>query len=363
MQQPGREWSSEEYRFAFNGMEKDDEMKGEGNSYDFGARIYDPRIGRWLSRDAYESFYPHYSPYNFALNTPVQAIDPDGNLVLFINGLRTDPIEVLGGVPNPFIYDHRSWGKWNGIYRAGDAGPLREYWRTPKGKTNTFGREVDMVQKFIDRIGDDNVLYTSGSSRWQSQVRYRLKHLLKPWKYFIRTRKGDGKRKAKKFHKMVQKAKKEGKPILEKGESIKIVSHSQGGAHTRGFVEQLETYKDEEGNPLYNIEVVYDITPHQSSDFTRFQEGIRNVVYQHPSDAVSGDNDPWWLPNGGSEIGEVEGAENIIKDIMGGEGQPPCGGPEGNRCGHNVWDNDEFIFNIPSGEPGAVEYRKDKPQK
>lgn len=27
------------------------------------------------------------------------------------------------------------------------------------------------------------------------------------------------------------------------------------------------------------------------------------------------------------------------KDIMGGEGQPDCGGPGGNRCGHNVTDN------------------------
>lgn len=31
------------------------------------------------------------------------------------------------------------------------------------------------------------------------------------------------------------------------------------------------------------------------------------------------------------------------EDIMGGNGQPPCGGPAGNRCGHNVTDNDEFI--------------------
>ena len=34
-----RDFSSEKYRYGFNGMEKDDEVKGENNSYDFGARL------------------------------------------------------------------------------------------------------------------------------------------------------------------------------------------------------------------------------------------------------------------------------------------------------------------------------------
>ena len=67
-------------------MEKDDEIKGEGNSYDFGARIYDPRIGRWLSRDAFEHLYVPISPYAFALNNPLIFIDPDGNTIFDKNG-------------------------------------------------------------------------------------------------------------------------------------------------------------------------------------------------------------------------------------------------------------------------------------
>ena len=39
------------YRYGFNGQEKDNDMKGEGNSLDFGARVYDPRLGRFLSID------------------------------------------------------------------------------------------------------------------------------------------------------------------------------------------------------------------------------------------------------------------------------------------------------------------------
>lgn len=71
--------SLDAYRYGFNNMEKDDEIKGSGNSYDFGARIYDPRVVRWLSRDSYERKHPDLTPYNFAANNPVLFVDPDGN--------------------------------------------------------------------------------------------------------------------------------------------------------------------------------------------------------------------------------------------------------------------------------------------
>lgn len=48
---PSRQSSSNFYRYGFNGKENDNEVKGTGNSVDFGARIYDPRIGRWLTTD------------------------------------------------------------------------------------------------------------------------------------------------------------------------------------------------------------------------------------------------------------------------------------------------------------------------
>ncbi len=78
MIQPGRNFNSSEYKFGFNGMESDDELKGTKNSYDFGARIYDPRIGRWLSLDPLANKYPDVSPYAFSLNNPIRFIDPDG---------------------------------------------------------------------------------------------------------------------------------------------------------------------------------------------------------------------------------------------------------------------------------------------
>ena len=66
------------YRYGFNGKENDNEVKGEGNSYDFGERIYDLRIGRWLSVDPLTSKFPNETPYSFAACNPIRLIDADG---------------------------------------------------------------------------------------------------------------------------------------------------------------------------------------------------------------------------------------------------------------------------------------------
>ncbi|RYY48374.1 MAG: hypothetical protein EOO06_10390 [Chitinophagaceae bacterium] len=66
------------YRYGFNGKEYDPEVYGEGNEQDYGMRIYDPRIGKFLSVDPLTHEYPELTPYQFAGNMPIQAIDLDG---------------------------------------------------------------------------------------------------------------------------------------------------------------------------------------------------------------------------------------------------------------------------------------------
>jgi RHS repeat-associated protein len=79
MLMPGRKYEAASgYRYGFNGKENDNDVKGEGNQQDYGMRVYDSRIGKFLSIDPLTKKYPQLTPYQFASNSPVMGIDLDG---------------------------------------------------------------------------------------------------------------------------------------------------------------------------------------------------------------------------------------------------------------------------------------------
>jgi RHS repeat-associated protein len=78
MEMPGRSYSAGDYRFGFNGKENDPEAVTAGSQYDYGFRIYNTAIGRFLSVDPLTASYPWYTPYQFAGNMPINSIDLDG---------------------------------------------------------------------------------------------------------------------------------------------------------------------------------------------------------------------------------------------------------------------------------------------
>jgi RHS repeat-associated protein len=68
-----------DYSFGFNGKELDKEgMGGGASTYDYGFRIYNSALGKFLSVDPLLKTYPMLSSYQFASNSPIQAIDLDG---------------------------------------------------------------------------------------------------------------------------------------------------------------------------------------------------------------------------------------------------------------------------------------------
>lgn len=78
MAMPSRTYSAaSSYRYGFNGKERDKDMNSL-TAYDYGLRIYNPAIAKFLSVDPLTKKYPELTPYQFASNSPIQAVDIDG---------------------------------------------------------------------------------------------------------------------------------------------------------------------------------------------------------------------------------------------------------------------------------------------
>ena len=73
---PVNPFLGDSYKYKFGGKEYDDTF--DINTYDFGARNYDPALGRWMNLDPLAEAMRRHSPYNYAFDNPVYFIDPDG---------------------------------------------------------------------------------------------------------------------------------------------------------------------------------------------------------------------------------------------------------------------------------------------
>ncbi|MEQ9264005.1 MAG: RHS repeat-associated core domain-containing protein [Balneolaceae bacterium] len=68
----------------YTGYQYEDE--GDLNLYHAGARLYDPEIGRFLSRDRFDAKYPSFTPYQYAANNPISFIDVNGDSIWIEQG-------------------------------------------------------------------------------------------------------------------------------------------------------------------------------------------------------------------------------------------------------------------------------------
>lgn len=71
-------------KHEFGGKEKQEKEFSDGSGldyYDFGARNYDPQIGRWFNQDKFAEVYVALTPYQYAANNPIKIIDEAGHLL------------------------------------------------------------------------------------------------------------------------------------------------------------------------------------------------------------------------------------------------------------------------------------------
>ncbi|MBK7221756.1 MAG: RHS repeat-associated core domain-containing protein [Saprospiraceae bacterium] len=71
-------YTTQDYRYGYNGKENDNEVKGESNQQDYGFRVYDPRVGRFLSVDPLVGEFASWTSYHYVHNNPMRLTDPTG---------------------------------------------------------------------------------------------------------------------------------------------------------------------------------------------------------------------------------------------------------------------------------------------
>lgn len=104
-------------------------MGGGGATYDYGFRIYNPQLAKFLSVDPLTRSYPWYTPYQFAANKPINCIDIDGleEQPVNVNTPETEPnratseIPDLNSLPEVVIigYAPKFWDQYGGVAKIG----------------------------------------------------------------------------------------------------------------------------------------------------------------------------------------------------------------------------------------------------
>jgi len=281
---------------------------------DYGARNYENQLGRWDIIDGKSEIYYTLSPYVYAGNNPVNAIDIDGNLFIFVNGFMENQYE--DGLKHNFVERHNIRAHDNCPNPFNAYSPDRNFYRDgPKNNGESFTYWEGVDKAYENQYKDNNAYYTNGSFTPRSTADTRFNEGEKAGADLI--------------NKLDV-----GEITLASGETIKIVGHSQGAAYAAGIATAL-------ANSKYGglIEFVDYISPHQPGDFKNPNKVVGRQ-FSTKSDLVSSKGVLAWL-FGKSKYKKIDGSK------WGKQRENYDGGYGGHFVG--TWLNDLLNFWSKSG--------------
>ena len=229
-----------EQQFKYNGKEYDP-MHGL-NEYDYGARHYDPARGKFPTMDPLCEKYNNISPYAYCGGNPVNAVDVDGNLIVFINGWN---------------YGNRGKMYWEGFdkmvmnhfhdnhakYYDGSIGGIFNWLSTTHGQ---------FITKDSHNINPE-VRYNSGYKQGTKDVENIIKSL---------KRNKDG--------------------VIT--ETMRLVTHSMGAAYGKGYSTAIMDYVAKHPKETQGFKLIeYDFAPYQPES-QRAVKGVITYQYAHSDD-------------------------------------------------------------------------------
>ncbi len=231
------ESSSSIQPYKYNGKELD-RMHGL-DTYDYGARQYDPVLARWDRMDPLCEADYGVSPYSYCNNLPINAVDPDGNFTVFINGFRP-------------------WA-WDIAYKNA----LSKYWNShDKDFDRYFGQNHDKAEYRDGSLGGALAicanLVLGGYSAFSSETRY---------KYGYEQGRAD-------VIGLLQKLERNSDGTII--EPLILATHSMGGQYGKGYAQAIMDYYNKHKEMFQGFNMYeFDFAPYQADK----QKAVKGVTH------------------------------------------------------------------------------------